>query len=1268
MKWIHSGNLKQWAIQNGRDCQETLPLLIKKLIRATTDRNSIQKLLFPSGDNISIGGWDGILELNKETEFLPKGISLWEIGTNTAIKGKADTDYEKRVDNSLGFNPSESNYIFVTPRIWKNEEKWVNEKKKEGVWKDVKVISAELLEEWIDIAPTVGAWLARHIGKYPDYVQPTDDFWNEWSKSSKYELIPELILGGREKEQSQLTQKISIPSITAIQSTSREESLAFIISAFKNEEELEEDFLARSLIAENVETFRKLSTHNQPLILIPRFEEDEVLHRAVEKGHTVFVPLGIDSSENWEEEKINLPRISRDGFTSALQKMGISREKSESLSKDSARNITILRRQLKFNRTIPSWATKENVNDIIPALLVGRWDENFENDKKIISEIAGESYEEYIKKISKWLFTNDSPILKIGNTWRLTSPLDAWTHTAKYLIKDDFNKLSNAVLHIFNEIDPSLELEAKERYLASLYGKEKTYSDWIRKGILQSLILTSLYGERLKLDTPKESEFWVDNVIRKTLNKRLLRSDNILLWKSFESELPLIAEASPSAFLDSIEYCLKNYESLFINLLTEDEGWMFPQTYHTGLLWALENLVWIPKYFYRSVFILVRMARLDKGGKIQNRPINSLHEIFKPWHYQTTATFKDRISVLKIISKNDKNIGWQILINMLPSYHNSTANFTHKTRWRNSDLDIPKAVTYKEIYETYSEVVDILIETFDNTQEKLIALIEVSVNLSPNDRKKLLVFIKTVLLKIEDNDLLIWRVLRHIIYHHQSNSDTDWALPKNELEPYSEFYQLLTPDKDNISWLFNDEFLEFPEHPEYVKMNSTQEKYIFIKKIRIERLKEFYERNGFDNVIQFSYEIKERNILGTILSFVLSKEDELKLYFLLEGNESDIKFVQSFLSSKYYDTKDFTSLFKRVKDLNLSNFSLINLFIALKPNKQLWNILKETNQEVIEGYWKSLYAYSYNFYDCSKEEKTYVINNLLNYDRSLSAMRICARFNEDISTSLIIKVLKKLGMEACNETQEQLDNHHINELLNILDNRKEIEEEELIILEWIYIKHLSSYGNRRKPIKLYNQLAISPNFFISILKCIYPPKDETEVEKIKEQFTDEQLKNRAFQAYNLLESWNKIPGVDEKGSIDYDFLKSWIDTSRELSKKYGKVDYTDIYIGKILAQYPENQGEIYPPEEICHIIEEINSNCLNLHYEVALSNKRSFTSRGSFDGGDIERGRFEYFNNLASQHRNKFPTITKIFENLANRYKRDSKRVDNDAERRDLEY
>ena len=420
------------------------------------------------------------------------------------------------------------------------------------IWKDVKVINAEILEEWLEVAPTVSAWLAiKHLSKFPsEGIQSTEDFWEEWSSdgSSKIKMLPDVLLGGRETQTEKMFELILNPSIIPIQAESREETLAFIIASFKNDSSREEDFFARSIIVDNPETFRKLSVIKNPLILIPRFEDDGVMNRAVTNGHTILVPLGRDSSDNWTNKMI-LPTIDREAFITALTNSGITKEDAERYSKESARNITILRRRLGFIKTIPEWARPENIRDIIPALLVGRWNESLENDRNIISRLAGDTYEEYSKKLNRWRYTSDSPLINVGKIWRLASPLDAWTNASKHLTPNDFEKLEISFLEIFNELNPIFELESEKRFMASLYGKNRKFSELIREGITKSLILISVFFKNFQLSLPISGEIWVDIVIAKLLN-----NDKPIFWKSIENTLPLLAEASPEKFLDTQDF------------------------------------------------------------------------------------------------------------------------------------------------------------------------------------------------------------------------------------------------------------------------------------------------------------------------------------------------------------------------------------------------------------------------------------------------------------------------------------------------------------------------------------------------------------------------------------------------------------------------------------------------------------------------------------------------------------------------------------------
>lgn len=1263
MKWIDSYDLdKTWA--GRRDCQEKLPLLVRKLIRATS--TSIRNIKFPAGENVLIGGWDGILEVGEATEYLPAGISLWEFGADRYAKGKAEREYIKRTAEPLGYDPAESTFVFVTPRLWKKAGTWATEKKKEGVWKDIRVINSEILEEWIEVAPTVGSWLSKHLGKYPEEgIQPTDDFWEQWCTGEKLKLNADILLGGRSQAQEAVIELYNQSKIIAVQSLSREESLAFIIACFISRPDKSKDFLSRSIIVDNIESFKKLVVHGNPLILIPRFEDNGIINSALKKEHTVIVPLGADSMSRWSD-KISLPPIERESFVAALMNSGLTKEFAEKYSKETARNITILRRQLEFNRTLPQWASPENVHDVLPAMVVGRWDENFENDKRIISRIASDTYENYIKRLSRWIHTHDSPIVKIGSTWYLTSPLDAWSNASINLTRGHFDSLKSAALDVLAEINPAFELEPEQRYMASIYGKNWKFSEMIREGLVQSLILTSVFGDKLQFDLPVKAEIWIDTIIA-----ILLSTNNPSLWKSIDSILPLIAEASPASFLNAIEKHLSNDTSPIIQLFDEDPGLITPHCYHTGLLWALEGLAWFPKYFSRASLGLARLASIDPGGTLTNRPINSLTEILKPWHYQTLASFDIRIKVLNLISREEPEVGWILLNGMLPSKKGEIASISHQTRWRMFEHKTDKTITYNELFETHTRVIEIALSIFDYSEAKLSELIEISDTLSPIDRSTVLSFVEDVITKVEHKEHLAWNACRETLHKHRSNPNKPWSLTEQELDIYQKLYDTLNPkdDFDQALWLFNEHWPKTPEGYQYKNETFADIDKLILEK-RIQVISNIKKEKGIGKIIELSKSVKEPWILGDTVAYVVSEEDEMIQFAtgLMEKRE-DKRFVQSFFYRKSLlnGSEWIFEFFRKLKENAFDNSALAQFLIPYNQTKELWDFIDSENPEIEHEYWANIYP---RFYELNAETKVYGLKKLMLNKRTLSAINaiyISTMDPEVIPSDLIVALLKSAATEK-SEEKVTIDEGGVNLLFETIDTRQDVNSDTILLLEWMYLPILTSPGNRRIPKRLHDELSNSPEFFIEIFKFIYRPGDEARIEEQRGGLTDEQLMNRAKQAYSLLNSWGKVPGTDCNGEIDLNYLRNWIRTVRLLGAEYGKPDLVDLFVGRVLAQYPQEKNKVWPPAEICIVLEEIDSDFINKNFIIETKNKNGFTGRDPFEGGEQERINAKYYYDLADRQRHDFPIVGDILDRLGKRYECDAQRVDEDAERNKLDY
>ncbi len=1261
MKLVTRDDIENWA--KTTLSKSDFPYLISRLVRATTPKGT--QINFPSGSATYVGGWDGEVNCSEDTAYIPKGISLYEFGTESQPKTKADKDYKKRKADTLGYNPKKCVFIFVTPRLWSKKNEWVQAKQAENFWKDVKVYDSIDLEQWLDISISVSVWFANYLKKAPlDGVDTAEQYWRYWSEFRNIKLSPEVLTSGRQREQEFIFNFLeATPNIISVKAASKDEAIAFIIASanlFPTNES--ERFFSRTLVVHTEAAYKAVSSNFvSPLILIPTFENKLPLYSAVSNNHHVIVPLGGD--DEFDNNPIILPMIDRDGQITALISSGITNEDAEKFSRESARNITTLKKLLGFPRSKAKWYDKENIREIIPALLLGRWNETFVGDIELIEKLSGQKYSDYLVTLNKWKNFEESPIIQIGETWRLTSPLDLWTNFSTQLTPKDFQNIQESFSLAFKDGNPIIEPEDKNSF-AYIYKKRK-FSNWSREGLTQSLILLGQLNGTKVPNLSSNPQNWVDNLIFDLLNNASSE-----IWISVDHELPLIAEASPESFLKAVKNSLEKEPPEIMEMFKEEDGFIDKTSHHTGLLWALEGLAWLPEYLRDVSLILLKLSRLDPGGRLSNRPLNSITEIFKPWHYQTLASYDERMEILKYITEKEKESGWSLLIRMLPDHH-GIAHPTHKMRWRMFDKNTNLTYTYQEIWNTHSAVIEMLINLFDNDEEKFSQLIKETTNLSPKDRKRVLDWADTIYPKVEQRKFTTWETIRVILNRHRTYPDTDLALPESELVRLENLYNKLQPIDiiHKYIWLFNEHWPEFPEGFKY-EPNESEKRYEQQQK-RIDEARKaavtvFLQELGLNATLELRKQVKEFWLLGGALADVITNQkDVLTVCECLYDDKNLIGFVHGFIFRKsLIENFDWIkSLFKELQEKKFNNKALSNVLIPLNQNQQLWNFVASLDEEIQNEYWQNINP---DFYHITDDEKVIGIEMLLKHKRFFSAIDIASHFANVISSNLLTEMLKKAVTQEASETPHFIG-YEIERVFEELDKRTDIEKSTLIHLEWLYLPIFDSYGTRRKPKTLEEELANNPEFFIEVLKWIYIPKDEKLLEKEREGISDEAVQNRAKQAYHLLHSWKKIPGMKEDNSIDGAVLKDWIIKARTLAESASRLEVADLEIGKLLAEYPENVQE-WPQVKIFQIIEEINTDSLKSGYSSAMFNKRGFSTRGVFDGGDVERENAKYFEKLENDFKNKYPNVAEIFKHLKQGYLADAKLMDESAERNKLEY
>lgn len=1250
--WVDATDLKGWAAR--RDCQTNLPLLIRRLVRATA--TDISHILFPAGDSVSSPGWDGTLKVSDGTEYIPEGISIWEMGCNQNVKGKADKDYEKRKESISVSDASEITYVFVSPRAWTKSNEWCEEKREEGFWKDVKAYNAATLEEWIEQAPAVGIWLGQLLGKYPEGVKALEDWWNEWKMGTVPPFTKELVLAGRDDQVRKVQEMLKFSSSQIIvQAATINESIAFLAAAINSLPEEEREFyISRSIIIKDSEAFNHISiSSSNELLFIPEFEEIEGLSLAKSKGHCVYIPVGPDNVANSD---IVLPRLGRDAFISAIREMGLSEENAQKYSRDTGRSLTVLRRQLASYSNRAEWAKAESARDIIPALLIGRWDESNNADKEIVGRIARDSYDSFATQLYLWQHQPDSPVLNIGRLWRLLSPMDAFFALIPFITPDDLQQFKEIVLEVLSSPDPTLELEPEKRWMSAIYGKVPKYSINLRKGIIQTLILIGVFGDNAKISLSISAQTWVDNIIRE-----LLQDADCNLWNSLSDVLPLIAEASPVSFMDAVESSLSVEEKPIMCLFGEVEGIMGPSSNHSSLLWALEGLAWSSELLSRVTIILGKLGMYDPNpeSRMINRPKNSLREIFLLWRPQTDASLEERLEVLDVLIERNPEIGWDLLIELMPKNHDIGRPIS-KTVWRQLSEKTELRVTMAERYKSVEEVIDRLLTHVGYDGQRWIKMLDNFPALPVDGRKRIIEQLSSDVNEISEGRYGLWNKLRKIISRHRSYPETDWALPEDELRDLELIYLSLEPDDtiDRLCWLFDG----MPDLLEGVKKEDRHDDEHFLQ-LRLDALNDIRNDYGFEGLIRLAERIKYPSFLGrTLAEDNMDPIEEEKLYSLLEeSDESTMVFVKEYIFRKSFNDEEWIkNLVEKAQTEKWPDLKVVNCFTAFPSRMVVWDLLKSLDNKIQKSYWEKC---GFGGITKASEDKIYYLKEIVKVKRYFTALDIAALYSEEIPPDLIAEILEKA---ATDESLDELriENYDIEKLFEQL-YESGYPEDEIAKLEWFYLKFLASVGSQRSPKMLHNELARNPEFFSEVIRNAYTRKDGNK-EDDHEELSPELLEQRAHLSFELLHSWNSVPG-SENGQIDREVLKSWIDNARELCEESDRIEVCDVHIGGLLA-LAESEEDIWPPEAVCDIIETISSEDLHNGFRIGISNSRGVFTKSLDEGGKQEIALCKKYKEYADKLNTRFPITAAILYGIAEDYKEQAKREDEEVERRDLEY
>ncbi len=374
---INATQIEKWFAMAGRDGEELLPHLIRRLIRESIPSDKLLAIRIPVGDQIGQPGFDGVVRTKNTHPFVPR-TTVWEAGVgNSATKFRKD--YKKRTGRPGKIKPKNYAFVFVTPNVWPNKTKKASEREKDGTWKSIIVWDASDLEAWLETNPATASWLAKQMGVPVEGMRDVETYFKE-ELDARYgiDILPELIIGGREDEKTKLkTWLEKNHSELRIEGESLEEAAAFIAATILTSDTSEkEQLLSKTLFIDRPETVDFLTTLDSSHIIVALNPETKNRAKAINSEKLkVLVPTARQNiTPQKQSNTLDLKNIHRQPVEETIELMGLTHQDSRRIAKESKGSLTAILWMIAREHDIPfPWTTGEAAAQLVPLVLAGQW-------------------------------------------------------------------------------------------------------------------------------------------------------------------------------------------------------------------------------------------------------------------------------------------------------------------------------------------------------------------------------------------------------------------------------------------------------------------------------------------------------------------------------------------------------------------------------------------------------------------------------------------------------------------------------------------------------------------------------------------------------------------------------------------------------------------------------------------------------------------------------------------------------------------------------
>jgi energy-coupling factor transporter ATP-binding protein EcfA2 len=1262
---VTSDEIAQWSMRY--DAPSVLPDLVRRLLLATSPISSIS---MSAHAGTRLPGVDGVVRSSTSTPFCPDGTSVWELTVQEELH-KLNEDFKKRKAELVGLEPRAVTYVAVSARRVPAKDRWVADRRAEGVFRDVRLLHAEDLAAWLAVAPAVSRWFASYLGHPAAQAEDLDGFLSAWSARTSPPLPIEIALAGEERVRSAESVRAwarrarPADAPQRIHAETCDEAAVFAAAALATDPTTEgQQIRSRTVVVTSQEALASAlrGQQAQPLIVLAAFRD-----AYAGAGNVLLSMDGPLPDTGRRAGAAGLLRLSPAPFrrfADILTSAGMDREEAQRAAKASGGSLGALQRELGYV-VLPEWARSFEVGALSVLLLAGAFEPNNQEDRDVLALLGLESRDAE-SLCERLRVAPGSPMVREEGrgsraVWTWRSADDAWKALAGQLPADVLRRFADAVRLVLGERDPRLDLPTQQRFAAALYGKTLRASSALREGLASSL---ARLGHRDAALAPFHGP-------RRGSSLALLAVRDLLppewpAWASLADLLPVLAEASPKGFLDCMEESLKAGKEGAAHLLAMETG--FGGNPHTGLLWALETLGWDDTLMPRVASALAKLAEHDdelereaarekkQTNRIANRPAASLARLLGFVLPQTRASLEQRLGEVRRRLVETHDVGFNLLISEIDGLNGGKLlSPARRPEVWPLLLLLPsqenlEEQTSRDLESAADAYLRLLLADMGTDAGRWAYFLE-KVRLVPGIETRVLDRLEQVRPTIVDDRAELWAAVRHV-RRWRARDDTE-----SESGRWKRLYEDLTPNDPVLkySWLFAP-WPELPEREEDEEMDAEQ---AVLSSRRQQAIQEIGARQ---DCLQIWNAIAEQNTSTGSLGWFLGTSafvQVLDAEILDKAPESGLSSqLPHYIKGRSAQAGMDWTLDKLRSMLAQGRQRDVEAALqALDTAPPTWDMVASLGGELEASYWQRVY---HIYGDHSPSEWERAIDQLMRFNNLSGALQNATRFRGSLSAERAAMILGAVlsSEEALHRlVRDPSGMYQIDKLRERLEKEANADQTYGVLLATAeLVTAAQAHGRARPTPHLSAAFVAEPGQFVGLVTQMYRRSGESSPERTAEE--EEQATSRFQSAYRVLNAWKGYPGEGKPAAEREAILHDWCLTVLQRLAAEGRPDTGAIEVARVLARAPAGEDGLWPCLAARKLIESDTFPSLARGLHTAKRNLRGMTTRSLGEGGKQEREIASGFRGAAVKLRPSWPRTADMLEGLAEAYERDAERED----------